>query len=102
MCFQDISDVLFEISATVPLQMCSFELWSLCIQHTLLCDLCTIDLIALTRKKLLHTSALCPILMKYKTRRSLAVALVNELVDTEMPQVHYKGKRKDQLDPSIC
>ena len=38
-CFQDISEILFETSATVPLQMCSFELWSLCIQHTLLCDL---------------------------------------------------------------
>ena len=44
---------VFEILATIPLQMCSFELWSLRTQHTLLCDLRTIDLflIVLTRKK---------------------------------------------------
>ena len=41
--------------------------------------------------------------MKYKTRRTLAAALVTELVDTETRiRSNVKGKsNKDQLDPKI-
>ena len=40
--------------------------------------------------------------MKYKTRRSLAAALVNKLVDTETRiKSNVKGRGKDQLDPTI-
>ena len=40
--------------------------------------------------------------MKYKTRRSLAAALVNELVDTETRvKSNVRGRGKDQLDPKI-
>ena len=40
--------------------------------------------------------------MKYKTRRSLAAALVNELVDTATHlKSNVRGRGKDQLDPKI-
>ena len=40
--------------------------------------------------------------MKYKTRRSLAAALVDELVDTETRlKCNIRGRGKDQLDPKI-
>lgn len=40
--------------------------------------------------------------MRYKTRRSLAAALVNELVDTETRlKSNVRGRGKDQLDPKI-
>ena len=40
--------------------------------------------------------------MKYKTRRSLAAALVNELVDTETRiKSNVRGRGKDQLDLKI-
>jgi len=40
--------------------------------------------------------------MKYKTRRSLAAALVNELVDTETRlKSNVRGRGKDKLDPEI-
>lgn len=38
--------------------------------------------------------------MKYKTRRSLASALVNELFDAEIRmRSNVRGRGKDQLDP---
>ena len=38
--------------------------------------------------------------MKYKTRRSLAAALVNELFDAETRmRSNVRGRKKDQLDP---
>ena len=38
--------------------------------------------------------------MKYKTRRSLATALVNELFDAETRmRSNVRGRKKDQLDP---
>ena len=41
-------------------------------------------------------------MMKYKTRRLLAAALVNELVDTETRlKSNVRGRKKDQLDPKI-
>ena len=41
-------------------------------------------------------------MMKYKTRRSLAAALVSELVDTETRlRSNVRGRGKDQLDPQI-
>ena len=41
-------------------------------------------------------------MMKFKTRRSLAAALVNELVDTEMRiTLNVRGRGKNQLDPNI-
>ena len=40
-------------------------------------------------------------MMKYKTRRSLAAALVNELFDTETRlKSNVRGRGKDQLDPT--
>ena len=40
--------------------------------------------------------------MKFKTRRSLAAALVNELVDTEIClNSNVRGRGKDPLDPKI-
>ena len=40
--------------------------------------------------------------MKHKTRRSLAAALVNELVDTETRlKSNVRGREKDQLDLKI-
>ena len=40
--------------------------------------------------------------MKYKTRRSLAAALVDELVDTETRlKSNVRGRGKDQLDTKI-
>ena len=39
-------------------------------------------------------------MMKYKTRRSLAAALVNELVDTET-RLRSNVRKKDQLDPKV-
>ena len=40
--------------------------------------------------------------MRYKTRRSLAAALVNELVDTETRlRSNIRGRGKDKLDPKI-
>ena len=40
--------------------------------------------------------------MKHKTRRSLAAALVNELVDTETRlKSNVRGRGKDQLDMKI-
>ena len=45
---------------------------------------------------------LCPIVMRYKTRRLLAAALVNELVDTETRlKSNVRGRGKDKLDPKI-
>ena len=41
-------------------------------------------------------------MMRYKTRRSLAAALVNELVDAETRiRSNVRGRGKDQLDPNI-
>ena len=43
---------------------------------------------------------MCPIVMKYKTRRTLTSALVNELFDTEIRmRLNIRGRGKDQLDP---
>ena len=84
--------------------MCSFELWSLCIQHTYITVQFTIIefLLSLLGRELIHPSVLCPILMKFKTRRSLAAALVNELVDTETRRnSNVRGRGKDPLDPKI-
>ena len=40
--------------------------------------------------------------MRYKTRRSLAAALINELVDTETRiRSNVRGRGKDQLDPNV-
>ena len=49
------------------------------------------------------TNILVPILMKYKTRRSLAAALVTELVDIETKiRSNVKGRsKKDQLDSYV-
>ena len=41
-------------------------------------------------------------MIRYKTRRSLAAALVNELVDAETRiRSNVRGRGKDQLDPNI-
>ena len=41
-------------------------------------------------------------MIRYKTRRSLAAALVNELVDAETRiRSNIRGRGKDQLDPNI-
>ena len=40
-------------------------------------------------------------MIRYKTRRSLAAALVNELVDAETRiRSNVRGRGKDQLDPN--
>ena len=50
----------------------------------------------------MHPSRLVPILMRYKTRRSLAAALVNELVDPDVRiRSNVRGRGKDPLDPKI-
>ena len=47
-------------------------------------------------------SKLVPIMMRYKTRRLLAAALVNELVDPDTRiKSNVRGRGKDQLDPKI-
>lgn len=41
-------------------------------------------------------------MMRYKTRRLLAAALVNELVNTETRiRSNVRGRGKDQLDPKV-
>ena len=41
-------------------------------------------------------------MMKHKSRRSLAAALVNELVDTETRlKSNVRGRGKEQLDPKL-
>ena len=51
---------------------------------------------------MIDPSRMCPILMKHKTRRSLAAALVKELVDPETwMRSNVRGRGKDQLDAKI-
>ena len=54
-------------------------------------------------EELLPSSKLVPILMKHKTRKTLAAALVTELVDVETRLCsNVRGKsKKDPLDPRI-
>lgn len=45
---------------------------------------------------------LCPMVMRCKTKTSLAAALVNKRVDTETHlRSNVRGRGKDQLDPKI-
>ena len=49
---------------------------------------------------MIHPSVLCPLMMRYKTRRSLAAAMVNELFDTETHiDSNVRGRGKAKLDP---
>ena len=53
-------------------------------------------------EELLHSALLCPTMMRYKLKRSLAAELVNELVDSVTHiRSNVRGRVKGQLDPKI-